>query len=100
MSMKEQVEKMLNNEEFFKPLLDSAFDEHDKDKSGFIEKNELYECLVKLAKEAFKTNPPKKEDADKVMTELDTNKDGKISKEEFRPFVKGVILKLAELGLF
>ena len=38
MSMKEQVEKMLNNEEFFKPLLDSAFDEHDKDKSGFIEK--------------------------------------------------------------
>ena len=65
-----------------------------------LKKNELYECLVKLAKEAFKTNPPKKEDADKVMTELDTNKDGKISKEEFRPFVKGVFLKLAELGLF
>ena len=61
-----------------------------------LKKNELYECLVKLAKEAFKTNPPKKEDADKVMTELDTNKDGKISKQEFRKLVKELVLLVVD----
>ena len=95
---KEEIEKLLNNAAFFNPIVNHLFEEYDKDKSGFIDLNEFYNCIVQLNSEEFHIAPPKKEDVLKYMDKLDKNSDGKISKEEFRPFIKEILTKLAELG--
>lgn len=95
---KEEIEKLCNNPSFFNPIVNHIFDDHDKDKSGYIDKSELYNCILELNEEEFHIPPPKKEDIEKYMKQLDVNKDGKITKDEFRPFIKEVIIKMAELG--
>ena len=81
---KEEIEKLLNNAAFFNPIV--------------IELDEFYNCIVQLNSEEFHIPPPNKEDVLKYMDKLDKNSDGKISKEEFRPFIKEILTKLAELG--
>lgn len=56
----------------------TIFEEVDKDKSGFIEKNELKDALIKIG-----INPTIQE-IDKYMLVFDKNKDEKISFDEFK----------------
>jgi Ca2+-binding EF-hand superfamily protein len=56
----------------------SIFEEVDRDKSGFIEKNELKDALIKIG-----INPTLQE-IDKFMSTFDKNKDEKISLDEFK----------------
>lgn len=56
----------------------AIFDEVDKDKSGYIEKNELKDALIKIG-----INPTIQE-IDKFMLIFDKNKDEKISFDEFK----------------
>ena len=65
---------MFSNEEF-----EAAFKRVDKDKSGFITKNEVEELL-------FETYgyPALEEEIKMFMDEFDANHDGKISLEEFK----------------
>ena len=64
--------------------MDTAFDKVDVDKNGYLEKEELRELVQDLVNKLKKdTNVP--EDKVKSAMELiDTDGDGKITKEEFR----------------
>ena len=95
---KEEVESMINNDEIFDPIVESAFVEHDTNKNGFIDKKELFDCLVKVYKLLSPEKVITKEDVNQFLQHYDTNKDEMISKSEFKPFLKKVIINLAEQG--
>ena len=68
--------------------------------NGFIENSELQFCISELAKEGFKKTVPSKEEVEKIMNSRDINKDGKLSKDEFKPLVKDICLQLFDKGSF
>jgi Ca2+-binding EF-hand superfamily protein len=65
--------------------MDSCFDKVDADKSGYIEEKEL-ETLLKKVTELFKFKKIEvtEEQINNALKIMDTDSDGKISKEEFR----------------
>ena len=90
----------MNNES--KEALKNIFDNFDKDKSGFIELKELSLVSKELGDEL------KPEEVSKIMKELDINKDGRISFNEFwdwwiygraNKLEKMVFLKLKTMNL-
>ena len=90
--LKAQIDELLENEDFFLPAAEGIFDAHDTDKSGFIEINEFYDCLKQLNDEAFHIPDFNEKKAQEYLGKLDTNKDGKVSKTEFRVLVKDLAL--------
>ena len=68
--------------------------------NGFIENSELQFCISELAKGGFKKTVPSKEEVEKIMNSRDINKDGKLSKDEFKPLVKDICLQLFDKGSF
>ncbi|CAF0795861.1 unnamed protein product [Brachionus calyciflorus] len=66
-----------NNTDNFEENLFKAFKKFDKDGNGFISRSELKEAMRKLDKKI--TN----EEIDDMLTEADTNMDGKIDYSEF-----------------
>ena len=99
MSKKEKMLELINNDLTFDMVFEETFKAMDTNKNGFIEKSELYDMLADLSKRAFKSDPPKKEDVDKIMTQYDENNDGKLSKEEIKPYLRKIMIQMAELGL-
>ncbi len=79
------------SDEYFLPLVEKTFNTADLDGSGFIERNEL-EVIIKSIHLSLNIPPPTQEDIDKEFKRLDTNYDGKISKEEFSVLVKDLAL--------
>lgn len=57
-------------------IIQDIFESWDTNRSGFIEKNELYKCCQDLQLS--------KSELEQVFVELDVDKDGKISLEDFR----------------
>jgi len=72
-------ERMQHTTKFMrrKPKLAAVFVHFDEDKSGFLDRGELYR-MVRLSKQNF-TN----EDLTELFKKIDTNHDNKISKDEF-----------------
>jgi Ca2+-binding EF-hand superfamily protein len=72
-------ERMQHTSKFLrrKPKLASVFVHFDEDKSGFLDRGELYR-MVRLSKPRF-TN----DDLTELFKKIDTNHDNKISKDEF-----------------
>ncbi|CAD8155728.1 unnamed protein product [Paramecium octaurelia] len=60
-----------------------VFDRYDKNRSGYIEKDELDILLNNLALELNSQQPTKKE-IDYMLSYLDTNNDSKVSRTEFQ----------------
>ena len=69
------------------------FMKSDLNQSGFVEYTELYFAMTEMAKELNKTAPTKEKVAE-IMDKLDLNKDGKLSKEEYKQFVLELLKKL------
>lgn len=90
-AQREEAKRKLMDEQVFAPLLEQTFKDADVDKSGFIEKDELTEVLKGLHF-GLGIPAPTRQDVDKELKRLDTNKDGKISKDEFRVLVKEIAL--------
>ena len=82
---KETLKSVLDDEPTFNSYMDSCFDKVDVDKSGFIEEKEL-ETLIKKVTELFKFKKIEvtEEQINNALKIMDTDKDGKISREEFR----------------
>lgn len=94
--LKAQIDELLENESFFLPAAEGIFEAHDTDKSGFIEINEFYDCLKQLNDEAFHIPDFNEKKAEEYLGKLDTNKDGKLSKEEYKPFLKKLLAGISE----
>ena len=92
-SAKSSVSEILNNESKFANYSESAFEKYDTDKSGYIEQAELKKVIDELAANFSKDTNISEEDVKKVLEQIDTDNDGKISKEEF---TKTSRLKLLE----
>ena len=86
---KEQLDNLFNDFTFL-PMVDFYFNTADIDKSGFIEKKEIYKFLSEFA-ERKNLDPPSNKDIEETLKKYDTNKDGKLSKKEFESLVKKVI---------
>jgi Ca2+-binding EF-hand superfamily protein len=92
--MEEQKKKLrikVLDENIFGPIVDNTFKDADINNSGFIEKNELFILLNKIRKNLDIPSATEK-DVNNELNRLDTNKDGKISKNEFRELVKEIIM--------
>ena len=82
---KEGLKNILDDEPKFNGYMDSCFEKVDTDNSGYIEEKEL-ETLIKKVTELlkFKKIEVTEEQINNALKLMDTDKDGKISKEEFR----------------
>jgi len=78
------------NDGMFGQIVDKTFNEADTNKSGFIEYNEFKEFIAKIHKKLNRPEPTDK-DMKEYLKEYDTDKDGKISKQEFVKVVQFMI---------
>jgi len=91
---KTSLKGLVEDEEKFNQYMDTAFDKVDVDKNGYLEKHELTQLIQDLVHKLKKdTNVPE----DKVQSALeliDTNKDGKVTKEEFKKTSRAKLLAI------
>ena len=73
-------------------LVSKSFAEADKDKSGFIDREETEAALNKFAKD-LKIEKVTKDDVDQFFRELDKDESGKIDEKEFGKIIQKVIKK-------
>lgn len=90
-AQKEKVKQQIMQESVFGPMVDKTFADADLDKSGFVEKAELA-ILLKSIHATLNIPAPTEEEINNELKRLDLNKDGKISKEEFRTLVKDLTM--------
>ena len=88
---KEKIKNEVLDEKNFGPLVDKIFQQNDLNNSGYIEKQELAELLNNLF-DQWKLPRLNNDQIDAELKRLDKNKDGKISKKEFRALVKEITL--------
>ena len=88
---KEKIKNEVLDEKNFGPLVDKIFQQNDVNNSGYIEKHELTGLLNNLFDQ---WNMPRltNNQVEAELKRLDKNKDGKISKKEFRALVKEITL--------
>ena len=82
----------MNQGGMFGMLVSKAFNDADKDKSGFIDREETEAALNKFAKD-LKIEKVTSEDVDGLFKELDKDENGKIDEKEFGKIIQKVIKK-------
>ena len=91
---KKSLKPLLNNEQKYNKYSDTAFDKVDKDKNGYIEKEELTLLIQELINKIKKDIKIPEDKVKKVLEIIDTDKDGKLSKEEFRKTSRTKLLSI------
>ncbi len=84
---KEALKEKLKDGALLDEMVDTTFKNADLNKNSFIERNELA-ILLKSIYGTLGLNPPDEKEIDDELKRLDINKDHKLSKEEFKVFVK------------
>ena len=79
----------------FGMIVTKAFNEADKDKSGFIDKAETEIALNKYSKD-LKIDKVTAEDVEQCFKELDKDENGKIDEKEFGKLIQLMIKKKKE----
>jgi Ca2+-binding EF-hand superfamily protein len=87
---KQEIETILNDESKLNEIVKAAFESVDTDGSGYIEEAELKEVMTSVARD-INMPEPSQEDVSKVLIELDSNRDGKVSQEEFKVLIRQVL---------
>ena len=93
---KDLVKKKMMEEKILSPLVDKTFEEFDKNRSGFIEMEEF----IPLIKDIHKTlhlPPPSQLEIERELKRLDNDKDGRLSKNEYRELIEDLIIYTNEL---
>ena len=81
---KSSFKSILNDEKKYNEYSDNVFDKVDKNKNGYIEKNELANLIQELINKLKKETKIPEDKVETALKVIDTDGDGKISKEEFR----------------
>ena len=84
---KETLKEKLKDGALLDEMVDTTFKNADLNKNSFIERSELA-ILLKSIYGTLGLNPPEEKEIDDELKRLDKNKDQKLSKEEFKVFVK------------
>lgn len=87
---------ILSDKQKLRNLTESAFKKVDIDQSGFVEKDELQKVMEDVAKD-IGVEKPTKEDVEEVLKELDENKDGRLSLDEFQVLIEQVLEQMARI---
>ena len=74
-----------SNQKNIRKVAKEIFNRFDKDKSGFIEKDELRELLITVSKQLNLPILTEKE-SEEGLKQLDNNNDGKLQFDEFLKF--------------
>ena len=93
--MSSYIQNILNNEEKLNEIIDKAFGNVDKDKSGAIDETELEKIMVQITSD-MGAEPPTKEDIKEVMEELDKDRNNTIDRDEFGYLIKNILSSLIE----
>ena len=91
---KTSLQSILNNESEYNGYSDSAFDNVDTDKNGYIEKEELTKLAQELVNKIKKDATIPEDKVKSALELLDTDGDGRISKEEFRKTSRTKLLSI------
>ena len=88
---KEALKEKVNNGALLDEMVETTFNNADLNKNSFIERNELA-ILLKSIYGTLGLSPPEEQEIDEELVRLDKNKDQKLSKEEFKVFVKDLAM--------
>ena len=92
---------MSSSQDFISQIIDSTFQFYDRDKSGYLEKNEV----KLLLREAFmneEVNVTQEFDAkleeslEEFIKHIDKNKDGRVSRDELKAALEPYIVEIFE----
>ena len=93
--MKKSILALINDDKIFGQIAQEAFNSVDKDQSRTIDKAEFKECAIQVAK-GFGIDDADEAGINEIYKELDSDGNGNIDFNEFKKYVKQVILKLLE----
>ena len=88
---KESLKKKVLDDKVLNEMVESTFSNADLNKNSILEKNELA-VLLKSIYATLGLSPPKDYEIEQELKRLDKNKDGKISKSEFKVLVRDLAL--------
>jgi Ca2+-binding EF-hand superfamily protein len=86
----EEITAILKDESKLTEIAKAAFESVDTDGSGFIEEAELKVVMSSVARDIGMPEPSDS-DVSEVLRELDTNRDGRVSQEEFKVLIRQVL---------
>ena len=93
--VKRNILALINDDKIFSQIAQEAFNSVDKDQNRTIDKAEFKECAIQVAK-GFGLENPDEENIEGIYKTLDTDGNGDIDFNEFKKYVKQIILKLLE----
>ena len=88
---KEALKKQILDDKNLEEMVDTTFANADLNKNSILERSELA-ILLKSIYGTLGLSPPKESEIDQELKRLDKNKDGKLSKNEFKVLVKDLAL--------
>ena len=94
---KSSLKSILNDEKKYNGYSDSVFEKVDKNKNGYVEKDELATLIQELIKKLKKETKIPEDKVQLALKVIDTDGDGKISKEEFRKISRTKLLSIITL---
>ena len=94
-NVKRSILALINDEKIFGQIAQEAFNSVDRDQSRAIDKAEFKECAIQVAK-GFGLENPDDESIEEIYKKLDTDGNGDIDFNEFKKYVKQIVLKILE----
>ena len=89
------IRDVITNPVMLRKVSKVAFDTVDTDNSGYLEPDEIEAVMVNIARD-IGVDTPTKEEVEEILSELDSNADGRISLAEFEVLIEQVLVIMAQ----